>query len=872
MATTTSTLKINADNSQAIAALRQLVTSLGQAESAAKKLESSFSGATREVSSLNSKMSSLKSTGSGLSSVFSNLAAAIGVGTIIKAADTYTQFQNTIKSVSGSQEELQTAMEGVQNIANQTGTPLAQVGTLYAKLTIAGQQLGVSQDRVLQATRGVSQQMKQLGLGAGEAQSVMYQFGQAVGLGYARMEEMKQIMEASPAFMKNMAAQFGKTTTQFLADVASYKVGSEDLINAQARMADNAMWGKYQQTVGDALIKVSNNFQILLGRLESGTGIFAKIANTLDWVGKNLDLVTAAGMAFFTMFALKKIMDITTAFITLNGVMKANPWVLVASLIASAGVALYSYMQTSKEAAKVIETETKAQEELNKATLDYVGIKLDLVALKTQAEEFGKQQQFLAQIAPLGKARQEQEKAVAEFAKAQNLQYDLLVQKAPSIAKMIRDQVSARQGAELRAQVEQDILTIGKEIDIINAKNIVQQEQLKAAEKLRAQFGIELTGTTRDRLNLAIEEKVYNSEFAKYDKERAVAKSDLKAFTENMNQLSLKELEIAIKQASATREIGKATSQLALEEQGRISAAISTTENLRNQLNYYREIKKNVESITTPKTGLEAGSLISGRLAELSPSVNEQKILTDRQTTLNGLKDLMDRGVISEKEYQEGRVTAEQEANSAILASRQKMMEQQMQSQGVVNTEIISMVKDQMAAVSMMQQGGIVGVQGALSALTNVFGLMQGGSRKAFESYKALATAQALISTYQAAAMSIAAPPGPPFSYIYVASAILAGMAQVAKIRSMQYSGRAVGGPVVGGQSYLVGERGPEIFTPGTAGGIVKNSDIGGGGTTVNFNITATDATSFDQLLVNRRGLITQIINDAMTEKGRRGI
>jgi len=41
---------------------------------------------------------------------------------------------------------------------------------------------------------------------------------------------------------------------------------------------------------------------------------------------------------------------------------------------------------------------------------------------------------------------------------------------------------------------------------------------------------------------------------------------------------------------------------------------------------------------------------------------------------------------------------------------------------------------------------------------------------------------------------------------------------------------RADGGPVVGGKSYLVGERGPEIFTPNTGGGITANHQLGRGG------------------------------------------
>ncbi len=46
---------------------------------------------------------------------------------------------------------------------------------------------------------------------------------------------------------------------------------------------------------------------------------------------------------------------------------------------------------------------------------------------------------------------------------------------------------------------------------------------------------------------------------------------------------------------------------------------------------------------------------------------------------------------------------------------------------------------------------------------------------------------------------------------------------------------RAEGGPVLGGGSYLVGERGPEIFTPTSAGTI--EPPLSGGPITVNFHL-----------------------------------
>lgn len=44
----------------------------------------------------------------------------------------------------------------------------------------------------------------------------------------------------------------------------------------------------------------------------------------------------------------------------------------------------------------------------------------------------------------------------------------------------------------------------------------------------------------------------------------------------------------------------------------------------------------------------------------------------------------------------------------------------------------------------------------------------------------------------------------------------------------LKLDGRANGGPVTGGTPYVVGERGPEVFVPGSNGGIVPNDALGG--------------------------------------------
>jgi len=71
-------------------------------------------------------------------------------------------------------------------------------------------------------------------------------------------------------------------------------------------------------------------------------------------------------------------------------------------------------------------------------------------------------------------------------------------------------------------------------------------------------------------------------------------------------------------------------------------------------------------------------------------------------------------------------------------------------------------------------------------------------------------------------------------------------------------------------QSYLVGESGPEMFTPSSSGRITANDQMSQG-VTVNFNISTVDADGFDEILLNRRSTIVGIINEATNKRGRVG-
>jgi phage-related minor tail protein len=65
--------------------------------------------------------------------------------------------------------------------------------------------------------------------------------------------------------------------------------------------------------------------------------------------------------------------------------------------------------------------------------------------------------------------------------------------------------------------------------------------------------------------------------------------------------------------------------------------------------------------------------------------------------------------------------------------------------------------------------------------------------------------------------------------------------------------GKATGGPVAGGTSYVVGEQGPELFTPSASGFITPNNKMGGSTNNI-FNITVNGA-------IDREGTARSIID-----------
>jgi hypothetical protein len=82
----------------------------------------------------------------------------------------------------------------------------------------------------------------------------------------------------------------------------------------------------------------------------------------------------------------------------------------------------------------------------------------------------------------------------------------------------------------------------------------------------------------------------------------------------------------------------------------------------------------------------------------------------------------------------------------------------------------------------------------------------------------------------------------------------------------------AEGGSMTGGNPYMVGERGRELFIPSTNGTLIPNHDLTNMGTNITFNIQANDVRGIRELLIDNRATIINLVNQGANAKGKSNV
>jgi tape measure domain-containing protein len=792
----------------------KITADTSQAQASIEQLNRALGGVGAASQQAEKGLGSLNSTTRLAVGAFAALTASIGLREIVNISSAYTDLNSRLVNATGSQEKARQAMAAIAKTADATYSSLEQTAEVFLRNSMSLNELGYTTSEQIKVSEVLNNALAVSATRGQAAASVLDAFAKSMSRGKIQGDDFNRIVENSPRLVQALADGLGVTTAELRNMASEGKLTSDVVIPALT-----SQMGKLREeaalmpaTINDAFVIFRNSLVKMIADLDEATGASGRVAGALVTVARNLDLVTIAAGTFMIVLAAPKILAMARAMLVFNAAMAKNPMVLLALGAAVATTAIYEFFFANEKATDSIDDQINSIEE---------------------------------QAAALNRVQMAQTRLVDEQTKGLKPLFDKLQSERESIG------------------LNQTQLAIQKNIG--EAARLLKVEESAIVGVLRQKIVDKTTTLMLDRQSAAIGKII----------------SDLQTEQLGLGIQDKNQREIALAIRRQELDFGRA---LNAEERSKLATTIQTTQAMREQA----AIKEAISNATREQTELEKIQRGLGLQTTLGgPSgtgfvTSEKEYNRDQQA----LQSLLDNKIISEQVYYQQREELARQFNLKVQELEMQRIQQTMMSEmNGLNT--VMSARDQATVQAVGQQerqkkivADRINFEKKSDLEKTQFGIQQGAdlfnalgaqNKKAFEAAKAFNIANAVMNTFMAATKALATYP-PPFSFIAASAAVAMGLAQVAQIRSQQYSGRALGGPVMGGQTYMVGESGPELFTPATTGSITRNGDLGGDSpVNVTFNIMANDTAGFDDLLLSRRGLIRSVISDAMLESGRRG-
>lgn len=235
---------------------------------------------------------------------FAFVGVAAGIRELTRLADSYTNIQNRVRTVTQGQAALASTTQDLFNIAQRTRSSFEATTELYVRFTNATRELNVSQQQLLRFTESVNQAVILSGASAIEAQAGIIQLSQGLASGALQGDELRSVLEQLPAVADIIARRLQVTRGE-LRDLGSQgRITAAVVLSAfqDVREELGDRFAASVTTLSQAFTVFSNSATEFVGRLDSGTGVTASLASVVVTLAVNLDnlfnVVTAIAIAF----------------------------------------------------------------------------------------------------------------------------------------------------------------------------------------------------------------------------------------------------------------------------------------------------------------------------------------------------------------------------------------------------------------------------------------------------------------------------------------------------------------------------------------------------------------------------------------------
>lgn len=233
---------------------------------------------------------------SSLGQMGATIASGFGLAALTDASDVMVNLRNKLNATYDSTEKVARAMNDVKRIARDSRSELSAVGTLYQRVAVATEHLGVKQSDVAKFTQVVANTFLMSGTTASEAANSARQLAQGLASGTLRGDEFRSVSENNVVLTNMLAESLGMTVGQLRLFSQTGALTAEVVMPALIDRFEetNEAVRKMQPTIGQARVLVNNAFTEMVDRLDQAYGVSKKMAEGLLILRDNIHVVAAA--------------------------------------------------------------------------------------------------------------------------------------------------------------------------------------------------------------------------------------------------------------------------------------------------------------------------------------------------------------------------------------------------------------------------------------------------------------------------------------------------------------------------------------------------------------------------------------------------
>lgn len=238
-------------------------------------------------------IASLKTGYTALVGAMAGIGVGLGIKELAEVADSYTNLSARINIATSDGGNFTQAMAGVHQVALMTNTSLDATAGLFTKVNDVGKQMGMTQQQTLDLTKTINMAIQTGGGSAASADAAITQLTQALQSGVLRGDEFNSIMEQAPGISKALAQSLGVTTSELRKMAENGELTAEKVVNGLHKQsaAIEADYAKFPTTIGNALQRISTQWQILIGTMDQANGASATVAQWLVTLADNMGIV-----------------------------------------------------------------------------------------------------------------------------------------------------------------------------------------------------------------------------------------------------------------------------------------------------------------------------------------------------------------------------------------------------------------------------------------------------------------------------------------------------------------------------------------------------------------------------------------------------